>query len=251
MIYFNSYGDGGNHFWLFGHLGVNLVKIMCIPMEPKLYKLKRRRRSFVKNTQGWLLKQILGAKFLLAHQITWANFRALIVSCIYKEINFFFKKKQKNLSEFATSAFQRSAGMIFKFWSVWWCRTNEQRGTHSANVPKPYSDYKTVLCRDWEDGYCRAGMRCSRAHGFNELRIWIQVSRVNKGRRRKQYVKTPNSFFCRVLGNHTWLWFGRLRPVKTMIIHYFKCTIELLLLFLWWKRFISNWRHIPSWTEWE
>jgi hypothetical protein len=31
--------------------------------------------------------------------------------------------------------------------------------------------YKTLLCRDWEGGYCRHGMRCNRAHGFSELRM--------------------------------------------------------------------------------
>lgn len=77
--YFQTFlAKGKGHSWPFGPLGLKLVKVMCFPTEPKLYKLTRRRRPSVRITQGWLLKELPGAQFLVAHQITWANVRARI-----------------------------------------------------------------------------------------------------------------------------------------------------------------------------
>ena len=62
--------------------GYTTIKVMFFPLDLKLYQMKRRRRPFVRKTQGWLLRQILRAKFLLEHQNTWAIIRAPTVRYI-------------------------------------------------------------------------------------------------------------------------------------------------------------------------
>jgi len=46
--------------------------------------------------------------------------------------------------------------------------------THAMMVGPWSSNYKTVLCRQWEEaGWCSYGHRCTFAHGEGELKRWV------------------------------------------------------------------------------